>query len=582
MRTKYCGELNLSHVNKRVTLCGWVNKCRNLGKIFFLDVRDREGVVQVFFQNRSTNLFQKAIKLRNEYCIQIMGIVKERNKQNKNYNILTGEIEVLALKLTILSTSKPIPLDLNKKNLEELRLKFRYLDLRCPNMTYNVIMRSTITAIIRLFMKKNKFLDVETPLLTRSTPEGARDYVVPSRIHKNKFYALPQSPQLFKQLLMISGIDRYYQIAKCFRDEDLRSDRQPEFTQIDIEASFATGNKIRNITERMIKNLWKKVLKINLQKFPTITFNDAIQKYGTDKPDLRNPIKFTKITDLFQDAKIQTCPKIDSTRKNKVIALCISGGSVLNNKQLKHYEEFVKNYTNQNLFFIKVDNIKKEKVTSPFIHLFNKNFIVKLLERTFSKDGDIIFFVSEAEHVVNEIMSILRTKIGTELHMIDKNSWKPVWIVDFPLFLKNEFNNYVSTHHPFTAPKNKNDLISRKNLENIRGNSYDLVINGYEIGSGSVRIHNEHIQKSVFEILGINKQKQKERFGFFLDALCYGTPPHAGIALGLDRITMLLTNNNNIRDVIAFPKTTTASCLTTEAPNIINNNILDNFTSLQN
>ncbi|XBC44149.1 MAG: aspartate--tRNA ligase [Buchnera aphidicola (Schlechtendalia peitan)] len=574
MRTKYCGELNLNHINKTVILCGWVNKFRNLGKILFLDMRDIKGVVQVFFHYSSKFLFKKATDLKNEFCIRIVGIVQERSKKNKNYTYPTGEIEVLALKLKILNKSKPLPLDFNQKNLEELRLKFRYLDLRRSNMTYNMIIRNKITTIIRLFMQRNKFLDIETPLLTKSTPEGARDYIVPSRIHKNKFYALPQSPQLFKQLLMISGIDRYYQIAKCFRDEDLRSDRQPEFTQIDIEASFITGSKIRKIIERMIKLLWKKILKINLNKFPVYTFEYAIQKYGTDKPDLRNPIQFVDIIDLIKNIKTEAFSTHEITDNDRAVALCVPGGSILSNQQLYKYQEFIQKHTNKNLFFVKINgHQKKINIISPFLHLFNNHFFEALLKKTSAKIGDMIFFFLDSRNLANHVMSKLRIKIGNALNITNKNSWQPIWIIDFPLFLKNECNNYISAHHPFTAPKNKNHLILKQNLEYIRANSYDLVINGYEIGSGSVRIHDAKIQKHVFDILKIDKEVQKKQFGFFLEALCFGTPPHAGIALGLDRITMLLTNSKNIRDVIAFPKTTTASCLTTEAPNTLNVNI---------
>ncbi|XBC37965.1 MAG: aspartate--tRNA ligase [Buchnera aphidicola (Floraphis choui)] len=578
MRTKYCGELNINHINKKVILCGWVNKYRNLGKIFFLDMRDRTGIVQILFHNSSKVLFQKAIHLKNEFCIQVIGTVKERDKKDKNFKMFTGEIEVLAFTLILLNKSQPLPLDFNKNNLDELRLKFRYLDLRRQNMINNIIVRNKITTIIRSFMNKNKFLDIETPLLTRSTPEGARDYIVPSRIQKNKFYALPQSPQLFKQLLMISGVDKYYQIAKCFRDEDLRSDRQPEFTQIDVEASFVTGGTIRKIIERMIKHLWKKILKINFKKFPVLTYNHTIQTYGTDKPDLRNPIQFVDITNLIKNIKTDIFLTSISQKDNLAIALCIPKGSNLNNNQLEKYNKFIKKYTNQNLFFIRINKETHKQCSQNIVlSLFDKYTFKKLLETTHAKDGDIILFLSDLRHLVNNAMSKLRIKIGNELNISKNNSWKPAWIIDFPLFKKNELNHYVSTHHPFTAPKNKNKLMIKKNLENILANSYDLVINGYEIGSGSVRIHDETIQKNIFDILKINKKDQKEKFGFFLKALRFGTPPHAGIALGLDRIVMLLTNNNNIRDVIAFPKTTTASCLTTEAPNKIDTKILNNF-----
>ncbi|XBC37447.1 MAG: aspartate--tRNA ligase [Buchnera aphidicola (Meitanaphis microgallis)] len=578
MRTKYCGELNLHHVNKKVKLCGWVNKYRNLGKMFFLDMRDRTGIVQIIFHNSSENLFKKAINLKNEFCIQIAGTVQERSEKNKNYKLFTGEVEVLAFTLIILNQSESFPLDLNHKNFDELRLKFRYLDLRRLHMIRNMIIRNKVTTLVRLFLEQNKFLEIETPLLTRSTPEGARDYVVPSRIHKNKFYALPQSPQLFKQLLMIAGIDKYYQIAKCFRDEDLRSDRQPEFTQIDIESSFTTSSKIRKIVERMIKKLWKKVLNVDLEEFPVLTFDYVIQKYGTDKPDLRNPIQFINVTNFVNNLNTKLFCASNLKKNNLTIALCIPGGAILNKNQLKKYNKFIKKYSNQNLFFIKnISNIRKKNITSTIFNTLDDYTFKELCNQTSAKYGDIIFFLSDSKHSVNNAMSQLRIKIGNELKITKENSWKPTWIIDFPLFTKNKLNQYVSTHHPFTAPKNKNHPVSNKNLENVLANSYDLVINGYEIGSGSVRIHNEKIQKNIFNILNIDEKMQKKKFGFFLKALRFGTPPHAGIALGLDRIVMLLTHSDNIRDVIAFPKTTAASCLTTEAPSQLNINLLNTF-----
>ncbi|XBC40552.1 MAG: aspartate--tRNA ligase [Buchnera aphidicola (Nurudea yanoniella)] len=565
MRTKYCGELNIKDIDKIVVLCGWVNKIRNFGKMLFLDMRDREGIIQVFFHKSSKDLFKKAINLKNEYCIQIKGIVKKRDNNNKNLKLNTGEIEVLALELNIFNISQPLPLDLSYKNLDELRLKFRYLDLRRFKMTQNMIIRSKITNYIRLFMNKNKFLDIETPLLTRSTPEGARDYIVPSRIHKNKFYSLPQSPQLFKQLLMISGIDRYYQIAKCFRDEDLRSDRQPEFTQIDIEASFMKGEKIRKIVEKSIKFLWEKILKIDLRDFPVLTFHESMQIYGTDKPDLRNPLQLTNVTEISKIKENDLFSTFKFEKNDTIIALCIPGGSILENNQLNNYKKFIKNYSEKELFFIKVKNTQNQK--NLVKNASHRNYLKELFKKTCAKNGDIIFLLLDSKNKVSHAMSELRIKIGNDLNITEKKIWKPVWIINFPLFVQDELKNYISMHHPFTAPKNIDDLMSKEKINHSLSHSYDLVINGYEVGSGSERIHDENTQRIIFDILKIGKNDQDKQFGFFLKALRFGTPPHAGIALGLDRIVMLLTFSNNIRDVIAFPKTTSAACLTTEAPN---------------
>lgn len=569
MRTHFCGTINNFHIGKKIRICGWINKFRNLGEILFIDIRDRTGIVQVFFKKTSKSLFTTATSLRNEFCVQISGIVCKRIKKNKNKKISTGEIEIHASKLKIFNQSLPLPIDLKSKNIEEIRLKFRYLDLRRPDMINNIIIRNNITNIIRKFMQKNHFLDIETPILTKSTPEGARDYIVPSRLHKNKYYALPQSPQLFKQLLMISGIDRYYQIAKCFRDEDLRSDRQPEFTQIDIEASFLDAQKIRKIIERMIINIWKNIKNISLDKFPQITFQDSMKIYGTDKPDLRNPIKLVDIKTLV--LKTNNTFFHDHNKFNfNTVVMCIPGGSSLNIQKIYEYKNFVTKYTKSCLFHIKVNkNLFNNEKQSQKI-LFDKNFLYGLISKLSAKDGDIIFLLSEKNDLVFKIMGMLRNKLGTEFNLIDCSAWKPTWVINFPLFTKNEFGNIVSTHHPFTSPKNTNTDFSKKNFKNIISDSYDLVINGCEIGSGSVRINNYKLQKTIFNILGINKQSQNDNFDFFLQALKYGTPPHAGIALGLDRMSMLLTDNKSIRDVIAFPKTTTGTCLITNAPSKIN------------
>ncbi|MCU4136912.1 aspartate--tRNA ligase [Buchnera aphidicola (Sitobion miscanthi)] len=576
MRTKYCGKIRIIHLNKIVKLCGWVHKIRNFGQFIFVDMRDYTGLIQVIFELKNNIVFKKALNLRNEFCIQITGTVQKREEKNKNFKISTGEIEILASVLNILNTSQALPLNYTNNNHDDSRLKYRYLDLRSFNILDNLKIRNKITYLIRNFMMKKNFLDIETPILTKSTPEGARDYLVPSRNHPGKFYALPQSPQLFKQILMIAGIDRYYQIVKCFRDEDLRSDRQPEFTQIDIEVSFMNAKKIRNLVEKLIKKLWSKIVNFNFKKFPEMSFHESMKKYGTDKPDLRNPIEIIDISNICKDQKFIFFFNLNTTKNNRIALLCIPQGADLSRKKIDIYTQYVKKFNSKRLFYIKIieNYIGCKSVYSPMKQILDETTLRKIIEKSKAKNGDILFLVADEEHIVNKSLGMLRLKLGSDLDITQKNSWKPVWIVDFPMFSKDIKGNISSVHHPFTAIK-KMDIKKLKSSPNTAiSDSYDLVINGYEIGGGSVRINDVNIQKTVFDIIGIKKSIQNKKFGFLIEALKYGAPPHAGIALGLDRIVMLLTHSENIRDVIAFPKTTSATCLMTDSPSTINNVLL--------
>lgn len=566
MRTDYCGRIDTQYLTKTVILYGWVNKRRDLGGVVFIDLRDREGIVQVVVDPDTKDAFATASSVRSEYCIMIEGVVRARPESQINNEMSTGQIEVLAQAVTIINKAPSLPLDWNQENSEEQRLKYRYLDLRRPLMTERLVFRSKVTAAVRRFLEDNDFLDIETPILTKATPEGARDYLVPSRTHKGEFFALPQSPQLFKQLLMMSGMDKYYQIVKCFRDEDLRADRQPEFTQIDIETSFLDADGVMVITENLIRDLFKRLLNVELGIFPHMTYQEAMTKYGSDKPDLRNPLQLIDVAHTLKHIEFKVFSGPANDENGRVAVLCVPGGARLSRKQIDQYTDFVGVYGAKGLAWIKVNDKSqgKEGLQSPILKFLDDTAVQSLLDTTQANDGDILLFGAGDYTTVTEAMGALRLKVGEDFELLT-GEWKPLWVVDFPMFEEADGRLYA-LHHPFTAPSNLDVQALKDNPTKALSNAYDMVLNGVELGGGSVRIHDMQMQSAVFELLGINEKEAEEKFGFLLEALKYGTPPHAGLAFGLDRLVMLMVGADSIRDVMAFPKTTTAACPLTGAP----------------
>ena len=572
-RTSYCGLLTSEHVGEEVTLSGWVDRRRDHGGVIFIDLRDREGIAQVVFDPDGEQYFQLADSLRSEYVIKVTGTVRKRSIETINSNMRTGEIEIYGTFLEVYNSAltPPFQLDNHVSVGEDVRLKYRYMDLRRSEMQKNLRFRSEVTSTIRNYLATNEFLDIETPIMTRATPEGARDYLIPSRTHPGSFFAMPQSPQLFKQLLMISGFDRYYQIAKCFRDEDLRADRQPEFTQIDIEASFIEEEDILNLAEEMVKKVFKDHMATNLSTFPRMTFECAMNKYGSDKPDLRIPLELVDIKDLLQDIdfKVFSGPANDS--ESRVSALLVPGGGVLSRKQIDDYTKYVSNYGAKGLAWIKVNSIADGigGLQSPIIKFLGDEVTMEIMARLKVSDGDIVFFGADKYSIVSESLGALRSRLGEDLDLYS-DKWCPLWVTDFPMFERTDSGDLTPLHHPFTSPSCDFEVL-KKQPEKALSRAYDLVLNGVELGGGSIRISDQNLQSVVFDILGINEGEQKVKFGFLLDALKQGAPPHGGIAFGLDRLIMLLTGSSSIRDVIAFPKTQSAACLLTDAPGSVDN-----------
>lgn len=571
MRSVYCGQVTKQLVDQEINLVGWVNRRRDLGGVIFIDLRDREGIVQVVFDPDRAEVFEIANSLRNEFCVKLKGRVRARPDSQVNADMTTGEVELLGLELEILNRAAPLPLDSNQDNSEEQRLKYRYLDLRRPEMTQRMMFRAKVTGFVRRFMEDNGFLDIETPILTKATPEGARDYLVPSRTHKGEFFALPQSPQIFKQLLMMSGMDRYYQIVKCFRDEDLRADRQPEFTQIDIETSFMSSDEVMAVTETMIRDLFKEMMDVDLGEFPVMPFSEAMRLYGSDKPDLRNPMQLVDVADLLKEVEFKVFSGPANDEKGRVAVLSVPGGASLSRKQIDDYGKYVGIYGAKGLAWMKVNALAEgvDGLQSPILKFLTPEIALAIVERCGAQDGDLILFGADNARTVCEAMGALRLKVGEDLGLVS-DEWKPLWVVDFPMFEEID-GKLHAMHHPFTAPV---EGVSPEQLladpANIDSNAYDMVLNGVELGGGSVRIHRQEMQAAAFEALGISDEEAQDKFGFLLDALQYGAPPHAGLAFGLDRLVMLMTGASSIRDVMAFPKTTTAACPLTNAPSAAN------------
>ncbi len=567
MRSHYCGDLRKEHIGEDITLSGWVHRRRDHGGVIFLDVRDREGLAQVVFDPDREESFALADSCRNEFVVEIKGTVRNRPEGTVNPEMPTGEIEVLGKELVVLNKSEtpPFQLDEHQNVGEDVRLRNRFIDLRRPEMQEKMRFRSKVTNAIRNYLDDNGFLDIETPILNRATPEGARDYLVPSRVHEGQFFALPQSPQLFKQLLMVSGFDRYYQVAKCFRDEDLRADRQPEFTQIDIETSFMDEEGIMGMTETMIRKLFLELKDVDLGDFPRMPYSEAMQRYGSDKPDLRYPMELVDVADLMAEIEFKVFAGPANDPKSRVTALKVPGGGQLTRKNIDDYTRFVGIYGAKGLAWIKVNEIENgvNGLQSPIIKFLGDEVTMAIMERLGAENGDIVFFGADKAKVVSEALGALRIKVGEDLNMA-QCEWAPLWVVDFPMFEETD-NGLTALHHPFTAPSCSPEELKANPLEAL-SRAYDMVLNGCELGGGSVRIHDQEMQAKVLEILGISDEEAEDKFGFLLNALQYGAPPHGGLAFGLDRLIMLMTGTDSIREVIAFPKTQSASCMMTEAP----------------
>jgi aspartyl-tRNA synthetase len=569
MRSHYCGEINESLNGTEIEVCGWVHRRRDHGGVIFIDLRDREGLLQVVFDPDRAEIFAQAERIRSEYVLKVKGLVRPRPDGTVNPNMRTGKIEVLAHELEILNKSETPPFHHDEQANEDIRLKYRYIDLRREKMLGNLMLRHKVTVAMRNYLDANGFIDVETPMLTRATPEGARDYIVPSRTNPGKFFALPQSPQIFKQLLMMSGLDRYYQIVRCFRDEDLRADRQPEFTQLDIEMSFVDEAEVTGTMEGLIHHLFKETMDIELPTpFPRMTYAEAMQRYGSDKPDLRIDLELIEVADLMSSVEFKVFAGPASDPEGRVAALCVPGGAEMSRKIIDDYTAYVGRYGARGLAYIKVNDVDagRDGLQSPILKFLPDEAVTGIIERTGAKSGDLIFFGADKARIVNDALGALRVKVGEDRGLVAEG-WAPLWVVDFPMFEWDaDAKRFTALHHPFTAPSIDDAEALKADAKNALSRAYDMVLNGSEIGGGSIRIHDQEMQAAVFELLGISKEEADEKFGFLLEALQYGCPPHGGVAFGLDRVVMLMAGADSIRDVIAFPKTQTASCPLTNAP----------------